>query len=218
MHLIAQRSPTEFVMTALGATAPSGKVATCGLCGTSAPGKPAASVLKSGFTNWDELHSDRVCWACESALADRRTRSSLVVDASGYRRVERREIWPLLLEPPEPPWISFFSVSGKKHGLFRQAMASSRESFRVQVEDMHADFDRAADREWMRVLSEVILAGARRDNALSGHYDHGDYHRLGYARIRDTESILSAERNRRARWMTITSVMPGRADLQKMTW
>lgn len=110
------RSATEFVARALGSVRPSGELAPCGFCGTLAPGLPAERVLKENFTNRDEPRAPWVCWACEACLNTRDTRSSHMVADGTFRRLERKEVWPLLLAPPEPPFVVYLTLSGQKHG------------------------------------------------------------------------------------------------------
>jgi CRISPR type IV-associated protein Csf1 len=91
------------------------------------------------------LISPWVCWACAVCLDTRETRSAHLVVAGVFRRVDRKEVWRLLLNPPPAPFVLYLTLAGQKHGLFRQEVATSREAFRVQAEDLSGWFVRA---EW----------------------------------------------------------------------
>lgn len=202
---------TAFVAPALGAVPHSGPAETCGFCGSLAPCRPAERVLKENFTNRDELTSPWVCWACEACLDARETRSSHLVWAGVFNRVERRQIWSLLLEPPSPPFVLYLTLAGQKHGLFRQDIARSREAFRLQCEDLSGWFVRASCEPWMRAAVRLRLAGVRRDSLESGRYDSSDY-------LKDRAGILAWEAQIREirssqLFSIILGTMPGKEDL-----
>ncbi len=187
-------SATVMTAKALGASPHDGERAACGLCGALEPARPAAKVLKDTFTNLDELHSDRVCWACEACLADRRTRSAFVVSAGGFAPLKIPDAWETVLFPPEPPFVLFLSHSFQKHGVFRQRVAQSRDFWRVQCEQLSADFSRRRDEAWMRAALELYLRGCSRESILSGRYDSGDYQRTGIVHIRGLDALAQLAR------------------------
>lgn len=207
------QTATMMVAQALGFKPHDGESHPCGLCGAEQPARPADRVLKSGFTNRDELTTPWVCWACEECIGDKRTRSShLVTNDGAFRRVERKETWTLLLDPPEPPFVIYFTASGQKHGLFRQAVATSRNILRVQCESDGGMFVRLDDARWMRAAAELVLAGCARSSMETGRYDPADYARCDPEFVVEREATL---RHRRpsALWRAIIGVMPGKADL-----
>lgn len=206
------QTATMMVAMALGFEPHDGESHTCGLCGAEQPARPADRVLKSGFTNRDELTAPWVCWACEECIGDKRTRSSHLVTNDGrFRRVERKETWTLLLDPPDPPFALYFTASGQKHGLFRQTVAASRYIFRVQCESDGGMFHRG-HAEWMRAAAELVLAGCARSSMETGRYDPADYARCGVDFIEEREAKLMPRRPT-ALWRAIIGVMPGKADL-----
>lgn len=205
-------SATVFVAPLIGAARPDREATTCGLCCGSEPCRDADKVLKSGFTNRDELDTPMVCWACEACLADRSTRSSLLAHDGKIRKLERREVWPLLISPPEPPFVLYWTLSGQKHGLFRQRVADSRDIFRVQCEDRGGDFYRPRSLPWMRAASELVLAKVSRDSMETGNYSSGDYAAAGEGFISDREKLIWPHRSWPAT-ESILSIMPGVKDL-----
>lgn len=208
---------TRFVAAALGA-APSGELGhACGFCGSSEPGYPAEQVLKENFTNRDELTSPWVCWACSACLDARETRSAHLVTAPSleiagdFRRVERKEVWRLLINPPLPPFVLYLTLAGQKHGLFRQEVATSRDAFRVQAEDLSGWYVRA---EWdQRMLAAVALRklGVRRESLETGRYDSSD-HLKARSGIAAFEALVKAVRPTQL-FTVILGTMPGKEDL-----
>lgn len=208
---------THMLAVALGAIAHDGADNQCGLCGAIGPARPWRDVVKPTFTNIDELRAATICWACAACLDDPRTRSSLVVDARGYRRLVRRDIWPLLISPPEPPFVVYLTISGKKHGVFRQSVATRRDHFRLQCEAMAAYYNRQRDVPRMRLCAELVLAGVSRSSVETGHYDSADYRAAGIATIRAAERTLGPWRPTTL-FAILYGLMPGKKDLPEINY
>lgn len=185
---------TIMVARALGHEAHDGDRQLCGLCGALASCRPSGGVLKPTFTNCDELRSPWVCWACEVCLSDRAVRSHHLVDHDGFHKLNRLGVWHTLYNPPPPPFVLYATHSGKKHGLFRQAIATSPIAFRVQVEQLGGWFDRPAATPWVRVLVQLVADGARRESVATGHYTAHDYRTVGVQPIRGAEHVLQPVR------------------------
>lgn len=210
-------SPTVMLARAWGLKPHGGDAVECGLCGSREPSRLADDVLKSGFTNRDELRSLYVCWACEACLNDRRSRSSLIVDAAGYRRLARSEVWPLLLDPPKPLFLLYLTTSGKKHGLFRQVVAVSRDTFWLQCEDRAALFSPRTCAPWMRNAGELVAVGVSREGVETGRYRQTDYDLVGVRHLVEKDAVLRAVRGRTL-WDIVVGLMPSREHLKETTW
>lgn len=206
---------THVTAVSLGYGPPAGVPAPCGLCGAWAPARPWRSALKPTFTNLDELQSDSVCWACQACLDDRRTRSSFVVEDGRFRPLARGDVWPLLMRPPEPPFVLYLTHSGKKHGLFRQHVARSRERFRLQCEDRSGWFSPLEDLRWMRAAARLVVAGVRRESIATGDYQSHDYFHAGIPAIRDAERLLGSVRQRDL-FGIVFGLMPARASVGEL--
>jgi len=206
-----QETATSITAAALGHLDGSGEEQHCGFCGRVAPAQKAWKALKNTFTNGDELHSEFICDACVFCLNDKRTRSSFVATRGEFRRLLRSEIWPTLLEPPEPPFALYLTVSGKKHGLFRQRLATSRDSYQVVAEELVGHFDRRSSARWMRHLIDLTHAGVRRATLETGKYGSGDYI-AAMDMIRDLEPALKPVRGSDL-WAIVFGLMPGRKDM-----
>lgn len=204
---------TQMTAKALGFEKPEGAEAPCGLCGGLGPGRRWREVVKGTFTNIDEIRSDWICWGCEFCLNDRRTRSNVLVEGGVYRRPERKDLWLLLKNPPAPPFVLYMTVSGKKHGLFRQAVSLNRDYFRIQCEAAGDYFDRVRGLEWMRVCRSLILFGVRRESVLTGQYSAGDFRKAGVSTILESENCLQFWRPRTV-FQIVFSVMPSTDDLK----
>lgn len=205
-------SACRMVAEALGAQAHGGENALCGFCGGVAPARASESVLKENFTNRDELISPWVCWACEACLNAAETRSSHLVTRDGqFRRIERREVWPMLLAPPEPPFALYLTLSGKKHGLFRQSVAESRVAFRLQCEDLSGWYvvDRCSP--WMREALALRRLGVRRVSLETGRYFSSDWLKCRDA-IKQFEGSVAGLRASQL-FTILLGTMPGEKDI-----
>src|SRR5690606_29417343 len=166
-------------------------------------------VLLSSFTALDHLHSEWVCWACQWALSTRATRSSHLATGAGTRKLERKEFWPLLLSPPEPPFVLYLTESGQKHGLYLQRIATSRNLFRVQVDDWSCDFVPSRDVEWMTAAADARRLGVSRDSVASGDYSSREILAMG-KEYRWIEQVL--QRWRGTSNLRLLRLMPGKED------
>ncbi len=184
----------------------------CGLCGADAPARPWKDVLRASNTNQADLKSPWVCWACEACLADRRSRSNTLVVDGQYSRPERKQVWPMLLDPPEPPFLLYLTASGKKHGIWRQHVTMSREAFRLQCEELDCVLRPAEDRIWMAACKTLLLAGARRVSLETGKYHSSDYMKVGFKLLRQQEALIKPVRGT-DKFALIFGVMPGRDDI-----
>lgn len=128
------------------------------------------------------------------------------------RRPERKEVWRILLDPPEPPFVLYLTLSGQKHGLFRQEVATSRDAFRLQAEDLSGWFVRAKHEKWMRAAIALRRLAVRSASIESGRYDSGDYLKAR-AEIADFEHLVSKLRASQL-WKIILGTMPGKEDLE----
>lgn len=202
-------SATIFVAHCSGVTAPDAPSADCGLCGAFAPARPWRDVLKPSFTALPDLHAEFLCWACEWALSTRATRSSHLAHGDTVRKLERKEFWPLLLDPPEPPFVIYLTESGQKHGLYLQRVAEYRELFRVQVDDWSCDFVPSRDVEWMTAAADARRLGVSRDAIASGDYSSREVLAMG-KEYRWIEKVL--ERWRGTNNLRLLRLMPGKED------
>lgn len=205
-------SAPQFVAGALGFRARGHAVAVCGLCGSRAPCRAAENILKENFTNRDELVSPCVCWGCEVCLNDSRTRSAHLVTAGTFSKVERRDVWGILLSSPFPPFVLYLTLTGKKHGLFRQTVALGP-AFRLQCEELSGWFDPAAHRDWMLEASRLRLLGVRRAGLETGQYASSDYVAGGSALTRWESGARTLRTS--DLFNIIIGTMPGQEDLKK---
>jgi len=188
----------------------------CGLCGEVQPARPWQDVIKDTYTTQTDMKTPWVCWACEACLNDRRARSNVLVTAQGgYSRPERKQVWPLLLHPPALPFLLYLTLSGKKHGLWKQHVATSRELYRLQCEDLWCMFSPAADRAWMVACAALVVSKVRRDNVESGRYDSRDYVQASVGAVRSLEALIKPVRGTN-KFALVFGVMPGRDDLEGM--
>lgn len=207
-------SATEMFALSIGASPHSGKRNECGMCGAFAPCHPASKVIKSSFMQNDCIHGEWICWACETALNDRRSRGSFVVADGMYRKLLRCECWPLLWNPPVPPFVVYFTTAGKKHGLFLSRPASDRNGFWVQCDHLGCWYWHV-DRPWMEKTGHLLISGVRRDSLESGSYCSGDYMAVGCDAIRKYEEDLSGIR-KTTKHAVLFGIMPSKEDLKKL--
>lgn len=185
----------------------------CGLCGALAPARPWKTVLKSSNTSQAELKAQNVCWACEECMNDSRTRSNMLITNDGaYRKPERKEIWRLLIEPPDPPFVLYLTLTAHKHGIWRQHVAITKTAFRLQCEDYSCTFKPAQDVKFMAACYRLMMACVRRDSVETGRYTSKDYLTAREV-IKQNEPILQTVRSSE-KWAIVFGLMPSREDLK----
>lgn len=209
----------EVFCRAVGHKPHDGEYNYCGLCGNYARSKHWKDTLKPSFTAQAELKSPYVCWACECVANDRRSRSNILVKnvsretgVGEYSKPQRKEVWPLLFSPPAPPFLLYLTMSGKKHGLWRQHIAMNKDGFRVQCEDLSCVY-LDNDKIWMMNVANMVLNGCSRKSIMSGMYPSRDILSVGVERIRDIEPHLNMIRGS-YKWLIMLGVMPGKDDLK----
>ena len=110
------------------------------------------------FTMWSALQEGEVI--CEHCYTMARNqdyrRKSWVADRNGVRFLEKEEILPTLLEPPEPPFTIFITKSKKKQGflLLANRVSYSRDRYFIAFEDQLVFVDR-------KVLKRMVEVARR---------------------------------------------------------
>lgn len=188
----------------------------CGLCGAYWYGKDADRVLKPTFTNIDELSSNHVCCACESILNDSRSRKSFIVIGNKFQNIQRKEIWPILIDPPSEPFFFLPTISGKKHAFWRQDIATNKETFRLQCEQLGGIYRRSEWLEAMSIARDLILAAVNRERLETKSYNSTDYQKGGIDKINRFEHLIKNNRCSDVCKIVI-GLMPGKDDLGGMT-
>lgn len=197
--------------------------ARCWLCGgeTGGVGWPRRDVLSSAFTNHPLAPvpaSHTICQACvyvtsgetwRQYVAAHPERPLKAVQPLGWHSyshlftptqivagLRRAEIGALLADPPEPPFLLSLTESGKKHHLFRAAVATSRTAFPVQIEETriwvrHCDYLACA-----AAARALFDAGASREAIESGRYHPATMQQIGLSRWRLLEAGVRPWRQR----------------------
>lgn len=205
---------TEIFARAIGAIPHDGPIHECGMCGARSNSHRASAIIKDSFTQNDMVHGDWICWACETALKDRRSRSSFLANKDKYIKLERRQIWPTIWNPPDPPFVIYCTTAGKKHGLFLSQPAQSKHRFRIQCDHQGAWYQ-SGDQIWMVETAKMVLAGVRRDSLETGHYDSNDYIAVGAQAIREYEQHVSSVRHTE-KYTILFGLMPGKDNLKEI--
>jgi len=110
--------------------------------------------------------------------------------------LRRPEIGALLADPPEAPFLLSLSESGKKHHLFRGAVASSRVFFPVQIEETRI-WVRREDYAWCAARARALFdAGASRESIETGRYHPATLQQIGVSRWRAMEDAVQPWRRR----------------------
>lgn len=186
----------------------------CWLCGggTDGIGWHRKDVLSATFTNHALARaswSQTVCQACVCMIKGAAWRayveahpergliavhplgwhsfSHLFSPSSTVCGLRRSEIGAIMTAPPAPPFLLSLSESGKKHHIFRGAVATSRARFPVQMEETtiwvtHADYLACAAAA--RALFDL---GASREAIETGRYHPVTLRALGTSRWRSLE-------------------------------
>ena len=98
-------------------------------------------ILSDKFADYDKfVHiSNIVCEYCATFLKDERfRRKSWVITRGNVIFLSRQEVKKYLLEPPEPPFAVYISLTGKKHGWLNLLwkVNYSRDILHIGLEDV----------------------------------------------------------------------------------
>lgn len=159
---------------------------------------PLRQVVSDNFLNYDLLdcQADGLCPACTECFRCRALRMhSFVATPAGRRLLRRAEVRPVLLEPPDPPFVLCVTYTMKKHNAFRARVALHRAQFPVRVEDQLIWVDRAVAQEQATLLDEALGHWKLPRTAVcAGRWTQTHIRRLGLARWRVLEAALARHR------------------------
>jgi len=107
--------------------------------------------FSQNFTSWSELvEGDCICEYCYTLCRDQKyRRKSWIATLKGIRFLSRKDVLPVLLDPPEPPFAVYVTKSGKKQGFLHilNKVALSRDTFFIAFEDRAVFVDRPTLKE-----------------------------------------------------------------------
>ncbi len=119
----------------------------CVLCGISGDGEGEGedeemSRFKpsDNFTSWNLLGAgDSLCASCERIFTNQNYRRKSWVRSNGLAEFHKpKEMLPLLINPPEPPFYLYITASGQKQTylqLFRKGANMNQNAFWIADED-----------------------------------------------------------------------------------
>ena len=200
--------------------APTG--AQCWLCGGEVGDNPwrQDDAIAPTFTNHNQARapqSDAVCQSCASltraeswqALIGRRgmtvktwtqagwhSYSHFVVDDGGYECPTPSRVREILLDPPSGRWLLGINPSGKKHTIFRAAIAHG-DGLAVQVDENRVYAARDEFAACLADFEAMTSLGVSKDDALTGNYNSTATLRAGIAKWRPIEMRLADWRRSR---------------------
>jgi len=109
-------------------------------------------VIASGFMDVGYLRpTDWICRYCAACLGYQQGRTGLVRNFSfvagenALQFLKREEIWHVMTDPPEPPFVLGVTYSHKKHISFKAAVNLSRTHFSASTEAGHVQVNPDGD-------------------------------------------------------------------------
>ena len=133
---------------------------------------PVEDAVKPTFTNRDLLDVDAgyVCVACAYCLSEPLLRRrDFLATQTEITYLKRDELLPLLLEPPEPPFVLCVGLSHKKHLVIRTRVNLSRRLFYVQFEEQGIWVQPEKHRS-LALSVQALLKGFGKSQISSGEY------------------------------------------------
>lgn len=111
------------------------------------------------FTSWSLLtDGDCICEHCYTLCRDQQyRRKSWVVTPGEVTFLTRKDVIPVLLNPPDPPFSIYITKSGKKQGFLHliNKPALSRNRFFIAFEDTPVFVDRGLLKQMVKVAEEA---------------------------------------------------------------
>jgi hypothetical protein len=182
-----------------------GKSDRCWLCGgdTYGLGWPLALAIAPTFTQHNCakcLDSDAVCQSCtvltraetwQGVVTLRKlplkvwtqagwhSYSHFVQEDGHYEAPVPSRVREILLDPPSGRWVLAINTSGKKHTIFRGAVASGRGIIPVQMDEETIWASHGDVLACLADFERLTSLGCRKDDVLSGNYHPEAVHRAG---------------------------------------
>lgn len=183
----------------------------CLMCGDS-PWPEAGSphrVLGSGFSDFQwlcDLGANAVCTGCQGLLSGRPgdvppplRMHSIILRDGAIEAVRPRDLWPLLLEPPQSPFVVSWACSGKIHHWLR-ARWSTPELLMIGHDRETIEYSPHEDRALLDAVHALLYSPTGTGPLLSrraiaeGSYHPRSVEKFGAARLRDLERVVARYR------------------------
>lgn len=183
----------------------------CALCGDAEmPGMPLARIVTDTFADIDWLQGgDRFCRHCLACLGQGQPRSawiknwSSVATPSALRVLQREDLWGVLTEPPDEPFVLCVSFDHKKHMSFKARVNAPGRAYWVRTDKDLARIDLAALEPaiavlvaWYSVCRDVATEPTwfTKEDCLRGCGDSRRIAAYGVDRYRAEDRVLAAWR------------------------
>lgn len=130
--------------------------------------------------------------------------------------IPRGEAWrPLILDPPDPPFVYMIPTTAQKHLLFRCAVAWDRERYPVQVEEERVWIDRTRFAECLHDAEALLMMGMSRDMVETGRYPQEAIRKAGLVRWRAAETTFAPWRSANPAWVRLACMIGRRPERRK---
>jgi CRISPR type IV-associated protein Csf1 len=137
--------------------------------------------FSDNFTNWHLLEEGEViCEQCYNMVRDQNhRRKSWVATREGIEFLKRDQFIPIMLNPPEPPFVIYFTKSGKKQGFLKliDKVNYSKNKFWVAYEDDLIFVDKNILLEMVELAREARELGFTKGELENGAFTHNWKHR-----------------------------------------
>jgi hypothetical protein len=196
--------------------------ARCWLCGgaTDGVGWPQSLAIAPTFTQFNcarASDSDAVCQSCvaltraetfQAMVAARKlplktwtqcgwhSYSHLIREDGAYAAPDRETARAVVIDPPPGRWVMGLNTSGKKHTLFRGAVAGGAGVHPIQLDETTVWVDRDDARACLGAFEALSALGFAKDDTLAGRYHPAGLSRAGLARWRPAETAIAPWRER----------------------
>lgn len=112
--------------------------------------------------------------------------------AQNHHACPKREQWrDTLINPPSPPFLAIYAVSGKKQILFKGRIAQSRDAFFIQMDDASVLIRPHEFKQALTDFDRLYQLGFSKDGILTGHYHNKTLLGVGLQRWREAEAYAA---------------------------
>jgi len=153
----------------------------CVVCAqTTEKGHPVE--FSKNFTAWNLLQQGNcVCEYCYTILKNQEyRRKSWVASMQGIRFLNRTEILPVLINPPEPPFAIYITKTGKKQGFLHliNRVNYSKTNYLIAFDDQLIHVNLEQVREMAKIVKEARKLKFSKTELLGDikvkHFEHYD--------------------------------------------
>lgn len=141
-------------------------------------------MISDNFTAWDRLgYGDVVCPACNHVYTDPTYRKKAwVVTKSTFAEIKRENAKVLLLNPPEPPFVIYLTMTWKKQGFVNimNKVQESKKNYSIGLDYELIEVNTSKLEEYCTLITDLLEKKITKTELQTGQLKPKSYEKLGY--------------------------------------